>query len=184
MSEETSKPATSGNHDGFEREDLNAKAVFAFLIGLAVICVLSYFILIGVYHYLDVYQRANQPPQNPLVAAKPETGKPTRAETKAEIKKDFPEPLLEEDEGGQLDSDRVKEEQRLNSYGWVDEKTGVVRIPIERAMELMVQRGLPVLPQSGVPAPAGAAKKPAGKTTAAVKQPLRPGAGKGQGSEP
>ncbi|MBZ5707495.1 MAG: hypothetical protein LAN63_19295 [Acidobacteriia bacterium] len=120
MSEETSKPATSGNHDGFEREDLNAKAVFAFLIGLAVICVLSYFILIGVYHYLDVYQRANQPPQNPLVAAKPETGKPTRAETKAEIKKDFPEPLLEEDEGGQLDSDRVKEEQRLNSYGWAD----------------------------------------------------------------
>ena len=182
MSEETNKPAASGNGE-FEREDLNAKAVFAFLIGLAVTCVLSYFILIGVYHYLDVYQRASQPPQNPLVAAKPETGKPTRAETKAEIKKDFPEPLLEEDEGGQLNSDRVKEEQQLNSYGWVDEKSGVVRIPIERAMELVVQRGLPVLPQSGATAPASAVKKPVGKTTAAVKQPLRPGAGKGQGSE-
>jgi hypothetical protein len=180
MSEETSKHA-SGNGE-FEREDLNANAVYAFLIGLAVICVLSYFILIGVYHYLDVYQRASQPPQNPLVPAKPETGKPTRAETKAEIKKDFPEPLLEEDEGGQLDNDRLKEEQQLNSYGWVDEKAGVVRIPIERAMEITAQRGLPALPQSPA-ASAGAAKKPAGKTTAAVKPPLRPDAGKGQGSE-
>jgi hypothetical protein len=182
MSEETSKPAARANHGEFEREDMNVRAVFAFLAGLAVICVLAYFILIGVYHYLDAYQRANQPAQNPLVAAKPETGKPTRAETKAEIKKDFPEPLLEEDEGGQLNSERLKEEQQLNSYGWVDEKSGVVRIPIERAMELMAQRGLPTLPQDGAAGPGGVAKKSAGKT-AAINQPPRPVAGKGQGSE-
>ena len=32
----------------------------------------------------------------------------------------------------------------LNSYGWVDPKAGVVRIPIDRAMDLLLQKGLPV----------------------------------------
>ncbi len=40
----------------------------------------------------------------------------------------------------------MNEEKTLYSYGWVDE-TGTVRIPIERAMDLIVQRGLPVRPQ-------------------------------------
>ncbi len=33
--------------------------------------------------------------------------------------------------------------KKLNSYGWVDRKHGVIRIPIERAMDLVAQRGLP-----------------------------------------
>ena len=41
----------------------------------------------------------------------------------------------------------MEEEKTLYSYGWVDEKAGTVRIPIERAMDLLVQRGLPVRPQ-------------------------------------
>jgi len=32
----------------------------------------------------------------------------------------------------------------LNSYGWVDRKNGVVRIPIQRAMNILLQQGLPV----------------------------------------
>lgn len=38
---------------------------------------------------------------------------------------------------------RAYEDARLKSYDWVDRKTGIVRIPIERAMELTVQRGIP-----------------------------------------
>jgi hypothetical protein len=37
-----------------------------------------------------------------------------------------------------------QENQTLNSYGWVDQKSGVVRIPITRAMDLLLERGLPV----------------------------------------
>lgn len=37
---------------------------------------------------------------------------------------------------------RAAEEARLNSYGWVDRKAGLIHIPIERAMELTVRRGL------------------------------------------
>lgn len=32
----------------------------------------------------------------------------------------------------------------LNTYGWVDKQNGIVRLPIDRAMELLLQRGLPV----------------------------------------
>jgi len=46
-----------------------------------------------------------------------------------------------------LNKIRGREDGLLNSYGWVDEKAGTVRIPIERAMDLLVQRGLPVRPQ-------------------------------------
>jgi hypothetical protein len=38
------------------------------------------------------------------------------------------------------------QQQRLNTYGWVDEKAGTAHIPIERAMELVAQRGIPARP--------------------------------------
>jgi hypothetical protein len=41
-----------------------------------------------------------------------------------------------------------KQDQTLASYDWVDKDKGIVRIPIDKAMELLAQRGLPVLPQS------------------------------------
>ncbi len=39
------------------------------------------------------------------------------------------------------------------NYTWVDESKGTVRIPIERAMELIAQRGLPVAPPAQVQPP-------------------------------
>ena len=42
-----------------------------------------------------------------------------------------------------LEMYRTREERELATYGWVDQNTGVVRIPIERAKELLLQRGLP-----------------------------------------
>jgi len=38
---------------------------------------------------------------------------------------------------------QARQKQVLASYGWVDEKAGVARIPIERAMEILVARGFP-----------------------------------------
>jgi hypothetical protein len=61
-----------------------------------------------------------------------------------------PEPRLEARPGTTLSSLRQSEDRRLGSYGWIDRAAGVVRIPIERAMELTAQRGLSVRP--GAPA--------------------------------
>lgn len=61
----------------------------------------------------------------------------------------------------------------INSYGWVDQKAGIVRIPIDRAMALVLEKGLPTRHTTGDQAPGqaagrevnglpGAAAKPAG----------------------
>jgi cytochrome c oxidase cbb3-type subunit III len=42
---------------------------------------------------------------------------------------------------------RAAEDAALHSYGWVDRATGIVRIPIDRAMEVLAARGLPVRAQ-------------------------------------
>jgi hypothetical protein len=52
---------------------------------------------------------------------------------------------------------RAQAEQRLNSYGWVDEAGGIVHIPITTAMQLVAATPLPV----GAPTPAAAADAPA-----------------------
>jgi hypothetical protein len=38
---------------------------------------------------------------------------------------------------------RAAEEAQLHSYRWVDREAGIAAIPIERAMEILAQRGLP-----------------------------------------
>jgi hypothetical protein len=40
------------------------------------------------------------------------------------------------------------QDSELNHYGWVNKERGVVRIPIDRAMDLLLQRGLPTRPPS------------------------------------
>jgi hypothetical protein len=37
-----------------------------------------------------------------------------------------------------------RERAKLSSYGWVEKNPAIVRIPIERAMELSLQKGFPV----------------------------------------
>jgi hypothetical protein len=55
-----------------------------------------------------------------------------------------PGPRLQVAPAKDLDEVRATEDSVLNSYGWVVPNAGVVRIPIDRAIELVVQRGLPV----------------------------------------
>ena len=43
---------------------------------------------------------------------------------------------------------REAEDALLKSYGWVDKNEGVIRIPIDEAMKLVLQRGLPSRPAS------------------------------------
>jgi hypothetical protein len=129
----------------FEREDLGAKPILIFLLALTIACVLVALALKGLYRYLDAYENRHQPVQNPLVQ---QTTTDTRTVERGDIGK-FPQPRLEADETTEINAFRLQEEQTLNSYGWVDQPAGVVRIPIDRAMALVAQRGLPTRPQAG-----------------------------------
>jgi hypothetical protein len=89
--------------------------------------------------------------------------------------KDNGAPMLETDERGQLRGFLMNQESRLNSYGWVDQKAGVAHIPIERAMELIVQRGMPVYPQGNVgTSGTKASASPAQKAPVEKQEPVSP----------
>jgi hypothetical protein len=53
----------------------------------------------------------------------------------------FPEPRIEGSTPEDLQRLQAAQRKRLSGYGWVDQKEQLVRIPIERAMELVVSRG-------------------------------------------
>ena len=60
---------------------------------------------------------------------------------------EFPTPRLQTDDGNQEIADlHNREDLLLENYSWADQSKGTVRIPIERAMELIAERGLPVAP--------------------------------------
>lgn len=54
-----------------------------------------------------------------------------------------PEPRLQTDPRDDLRNLRESEQRTLTTYGWVDRNAGIVRIPIEQAMKLTAERGLP-----------------------------------------
>jgi hypothetical protein len=65
----------------------------------------------------------------------------------AEITKTFPTPRVQTDDGNQDVADlHAREDLLLDNYTWVDQSQGKVRIPIERAMQIIAQKGLPVAP--------------------------------------
>ena len=65
----------------------------------------------------------------------------------AELTQTFPTPRVQIDDGNQDIADlHAREDLLLDNYTWVDQSKGTVRIPIERAMELIAQHGLPVAP--------------------------------------
>jgi hypothetical protein len=126
----------------YEQRDLSAFGILGFLAGLAVVGIVLHIVLYGVFIYLDQYTKKHQPELNPLVAnPSVDTRKPPPTEADK-----FPLPRLETNELGQLRDRRLEEEQILNSYGWVDEKAGTAHIPIEQAIKIVVEQGLPTAP--------------------------------------
>ena len=148
------------DHDGFEQEDLSSRSALYFLAGLVLVCLVVYLIVFGMYRFLDSYATAHQPPMSPMVIPEADTRAvtPQNAET-------FPQPRLEENERTQFRSFIEDQDRKLATYDWVDKDRGTVRIPIDRAMELIAQRGLPVHQES-----ASSAQSSAARTAAPVKK--------------
>jgi hypothetical protein len=118
--------------------------VWGFIISVVVSGVLIYYVLWGVFHFLDAYDRKHQQNLSPLVHVETDT----RSVRTTDIQ-NFPQPRLEESERTELNDFRYNEEEHLNSAGWVDEKAGIAHIPITRAIDLMAERGLPTAPAVG-----------------------------------
>jgi len=100
-----SDPMKQGHRQSaeYEREDLGARSVFTFLIGLLVMGVLVFGFLKVMLHVLEAYNRSHQPPQHPLaMKTVPVPEQAGREKSKEGIKAAFPDPRLEDDEIHQL----------------------------------------------------------------------------------
>jgi len=114
------------HHEG---SDVNVRGIFAFAFGLLVTAVVIHLLVYVLFRYFTAREAHAVPAEFPLaVAAGPQLP---------------PEPRLQTSPRQDLNDLRAVEEQVLTTYGWVDKNAGVVRIPIEQAMKLMVERGLP-----------------------------------------
>lgn len=61
-------------------------------------------------------------------------------------------PVLDGDSFEALEAQRASEQEQLSSYGWVDEEAGLMHIPIEDAIAMVAESGLPVgVPDTGAP---------------------------------
>jgi len=119
------------SHSGkakFEARDVSVRGVFWFAVGLVISAVVIHFAIAGLF---ALFRDQHPSPESPSRIA-------------SHAKMIAPQPQLQTNPTEDLEKFRAAEEVRLNSYGWVDRQAGVVRIPIERAMELIAQRGLPV----------------------------------------
>jgi len=113
---------------GHETRDGSVRGIVITGFAIALVTALVGFITYGIFRYLA---------SRPLSAALPNP----MAVTEPQVP---PVPRVEEHPQLELQQLRTQEDQTLSTYGWVDKKEGIVRIPIERAMELQLQRGFPV----------------------------------------
>jgi hypothetical protein len=112
----------------YETEDFSPRAIRWFTAGLAALT-LMVFVLMG---WLLWVLSDGRPPGQGIAA--PTLPAPNLS----------PAPDLQVAPSRDYQEMRAAEEAQLHSYGWVDRQAGVAAIPIERAMELLAQRGLPV----------------------------------------
>ena len=131
-----------------EHRDVNVWAIGKIAIALALLTIASIFLMFGVCRYFEVRESAGQGLLPPAAII--------------ESNKLPPQPRLVDNEPQDLQEYRADQNKTLDTYGWVDRQHGVVRIPINRAMDLLVQRGFPARPQAG-PAFSQSAKEGATK---------------------
>jgi hypothetical protein len=126
-----------------EQSDVDIRAVIMSAVVLAVVCITAAVLMYGLWWVLEKQAAARDPTLSPL--ATPATQMPpTTLESPA-----FggaPDPKLLTNEPRNLQQIQGRSDELLHSSGWVDEKAGVARIPIDLAKELVATRGLPVRP--------------------------------------
>jgi len=116
---------------GYEKRDANAKWIFGIVAFLLVAGLIMHFVIAGVMERLG----KTAYPTDELKGTR--RGRESRAQAVA------PVPRLQILPAQELNAFRTREEAELNSYGWINRTAGIVRIPVARAMDLLLERGMP-----------------------------------------
>jgi hypothetical protein len=121
-------PTTEQPHPDHERKDVDVISLFTIVFMLFLASGVIFLVVTGMMHYFKLHEPSKTAGQANIPA--------TRSA-------EFPPPRLEIKPGASLTKLRATEDADLNSYGWVDQDAGSVRIPIDRAMQVILERGLP-----------------------------------------
>ena len=124
----------------YESRDLSARAIAWFAIGLAILALLT---LLGMGLLMRLLSRGEPPGQ---ALARP-------GDTSAAAFDRSAQPDLQVDPLRDLAGMHAAEEAQLKNYGWIDRQSGIAAIPIERAMEIVAERGLKVHAREGTKDP-------------------------------
>ncbi len=136
---------------GYEASDASVPGIAVFLVALLVFVAVCGVLCYGIGKVFNARMNKEDGPNSKwtkTVDVRQLGNLPSSPELQnkmAEITQSFPTPRVQIDNGDQdIASLHAREDLLLDHYTWVDESKGQVRIPIERAMELIAQRGLPV----------------------------------------
>jgi len=145
-----------------ERRDVNIRGIIYFAVALVIVGAVLNLFLWWLLDYFETSQAKAEPPPPPMASQRQQFP---------------PEPRLQGAPGHsdppmiELRESRQRENQLLESYGWVDQKAGIVRIPIDQAKQLLLERGLPVAPgtnSGGAQSGAGYEEVPTGSSSGRV----------------
>jgi hypothetical protein len=159
------QPSPEGG-PGYEFSDANTGNVLVFMACMLVFLAVFFVVCFGMGKLINHELVVHDGPPNvwTQMAYGPQSSKkredmvnsPTLMQQQLKLMStNFPTPRLETDDGNQDLTDlHNREDLLLEHYSYIDQGAGTVRIPIERAMMLVVQRGL--APVGGVSLEAGA----------------------------
>jgi hypothetical protein len=126
----------AGHH---EHSDVSLRGITMTAVGLLVVAVVVQVAMVGLFVVFERRAADRTAPPPSIVTTAP------RAR---------PQPRLQANPAQELKTLGEEQRRRLYGYGWVDEANGVVHIPIDLAMKIMLERGYPV--RAGATAEAGA----------------------------
>ena len=147
------KPEEIDASAGYERTDASVTGIAVFMTSLLIFVAVIGLLCYGIGKVINSHMNAEDGPNSKWTKTADirQLGNlPSNPEMQnkvAEMTQSFPTPRVQTDDGNQDVADlHQREALLLENYSWVDQSKGKVRIPIEWAMELIAQRGLPVAP--------------------------------------
>jgi hypothetical protein len=131
-----------------EHTDVDLRAIAMSVVVLTVVAGASMLAMYLLFGWFERQAAANDPVTSRVAA--PPTAMPSTTMGSPAFNAGLTgAPQLLTNEPMALERHRATEQERLQSYGWVDEKAGVARMPIDAAKKLVAERGLPVRDEAG-----------------------------------
>ena len=111
----------------YEESDINTRLLLGSVILLVVVTACSMMLSLWIFNSLETRQVQSYPTPLPLIELRPTPPQP-RLQPNA-----LDRSTAEED----METMNAREDAILDEYGWVDEDEGIVRIPIDRAIDIL-----------------------------------------------